>query len=577
MGTAFVEMAVETEGFEDDFERAVDRAVKEASKSKHFDPMVKAAGDAGERASAEFGRRFTLDARGRLHDERGRFVASFTSAFAPIGFRVGVGFFSRFIAGFAQAAKGAPILGTLLSSFSQVSTLFGAMGIPGVLGSLAAILPLIGVLIIVVPLLTSAIFALGGALLSLLGVVGPIPALLAGLLATVIPLVIAFQGFGEVIAAIASGDLEKINEAMQKLTPSARAVAKELQTLMPFFSQLRKDVQETFFSRLAGGLTKIVNALGPAASGGLQNVAFALGTLLNSIVAFASSPVVVDFVARLLAGVTEGISSSGPTVISFLNTLVMLANAALPIVGELMGEIGGSVRAFSEWATGAVKDGSFQTWVREAFETLGLVLNVGKEFFLLLVDMFALTDDSGQTFLEDVALAIKQLREFFQSPEGKEFIENMIVLAEDFGDILIWVVGIVATLIGLFASAIEMADDLGEALERLAKRKDFLGFLARTFTPIGILGFAAEGGVYDHPVIAGEAGPEAILPLSDPVRAREVLADPQVMAALGSGEGGTTVWAIFDGEPFQARITRTVRGETSTVARDLSQQPRAGV
>lgn len=573
-GNAFVEMVAETKGFEEDLEKALQRAVNEASKSKNYQPMVDGAGEAGERASKEFGRRFTLDARGRLHDERGRFVASMTQAFAPIGFKVGIGFFERFIAGFAQSAKGAPVLGTLLSGFGQVATLFGSLGVPGILGGLAAFLPLLGVLVIVVPLLTSAIFALGGALLSLLGVVGPLPALMFGLLGVIAPLVIAFQGFGEAVAAVASGDLEKIDETLKKLSPSARAVVKELGALMPFFKTLKKDVQEAFFSRLVGGLTRLVNAAGPTVSGGLQNVAFALGNLFSAIAQFAASPAVVAFLGNLFQAITDGIVAGGPTIITFLTALVTLANAGLPLVSSLLGQIGGAVTAFSQWATGAAKDGSFQKWVEEAFQTIGGILTIGKELFGLLVDMFALTDDSGQTFLEDVAEAIRKLREFFQSPDGKEFIENMIVLAEDFGDILITIAGLFAAWIALFAKAIELADDLGEALERLFKKKGIFGDVARILGGPLAIPFMAEGGITGGPVIAGEAGAEAILPLNDPVRAREILNDPQVIQALGAGGGEMTVIAIFDGEPFQARIVKTVDGKMQTTARQLTQRTR---
>lgn len=573
-GNAFVEMVAETKGFEDDLEKALQRAVVEASKSKNYQPLVDGAGEAGQRASKEFGRRFTLDARGRLHDERGRFVASMTAAFAPIGFRVGMGFFDRFIAGFALSAKGAPILGSLMSGLSQLGSIFGTLGIPGLVGSLSSILPIIGVLVVVIPLLTSAIFALGGALLSLLGLVGPLPAVLFGLLATIAPLVIAFQGFGEAVSALASGDLEKIDEALKKLSPSARAVAKEIGVLMPFFKTLKRDVQEAFFSRIVGALTRLMDAVGPTLSGGLQNVAFALGSLFSQLASFAASPAVVGFLGNLFQAITDGIVNGGPTIITFLSAMVTLANAGLPLVSALLGQIGGAVTAFSNWATGAAKDGSFQKWVEEAFQTLGGILNVGKEFFGLLVDMFALTDDSGQQFLDDVAEAIKQLREFFQSPEGKEFIENMIVLAKDFGTILIFIAGVFAGLIGLFARAIEAADDFGEALERLNKKKGIMGTVGRFFAGPLLIPFAAEGGVFSSPVIAAEAGAEAILPLNDPVRAREILNDPQVIQALGSGSGETTVIAYFDGEPFQARITRTVDGKLQGTARQLTQMTR---
>jgi hypothetical protein len=61
--------------------------------------------------------------------------------------------------------------------------------------------------------------------------------------------------------------------------------------------------------------------------------------------------------------------------------------------------------------------------------------------------------------------------------------------------------------------------------------------------------------------------------LDDPVRARQIASDPIVQNIIG-GSGDTVVYAIFDGEPFQARIVRTARGAVDAAGRRLTQKPR---
>lgn len=575
MGEAFAEVVAETDGFEDDLQHALERAVEEASKSKNFRPIVEAAGQAGEDASEEFSRRFTLDARGRLHDERGRFVSLFSGTFGQIAFTVGRGFFDNFLAGFASAAKGAPIVSGLLSGGSQLLSVFGALGLPGLLGGLAALLPILGVLVVVVPLLVSAIFALGGALVSLVGVLGILPGLITGLLVTIAPLVIAFQGLGDAVGALVSGDLDKFNEQLKKLTPSARFVVRELQALLPFFTQLRKDVQESFFSQLRGSLTALFTAIGPALSGGLQNVAFALGGLFDLLAKFAAQPATVDFLARLFQAVATGIDANGPVIIRFLEAMVAIADASLPIITLFLGELGAGLDRFSKFLKDSAANGSFQTGLQSGLDTLKSIAGVVGELFGLLKDMFLETDESGRQFLDDVGEAISRLRDFFQSSEGKEFIQNMIVLAEDFGDILIFISEVLADIIGLFAKMIELFDDIGEGFEKVGRfRKMFpgvgsgpAGVIASLFLPK-----FARGGITSGLSLAGEKGAEAILPLDDPIRARQVAADPRVAEIIGGGD--TIIYAVLDGELFEMRIVRTVKGQNSKTARDLSQRPR---
>ena len=561
VGEAFVEAVVETDGFEEDLDRSLKRAIKEAARDAHWDPLSEAAAAAGEEAGDGFSS--ALSRTVHRHNASSRFVNLFGSAFEKIG-NVAGGFFSE---GFAQSLKGLPvggIAGGLLSGISGLASA-GPAGLAGLLITIGLLVPL-------VPLLTSAIFALGGAMFSLLGTAGAVPGILAGVLAVIAPLIIAFQGFGDAVAAVASGDLDKIDESLKKLTPSARAVVREIQKAMPFFSQLRKDVQETFFSRFQGGLTRIVAALGPTASAGLQNAAFALGGVFDMLAKFASSPQVVAFVSNLFQAITEGISAGGPTLITFLSALVAVANASLPVLSEFFTRLGGGLTTFSTFLQNAASSGKLAAFLDSGLATLESIGNLLLEVIGLFADMFATTDESGRKFLDDVALAVKQLREFFGSPEGKEFLENMITLAEDFGDILIFVVGIFADLVGQFAAAIELADDLGDALERLFKKKGIVGDIARILGGPIAIPFMAEGGITDGPSIAGEAGREAVLPLDDPVRARQIASDPLVANILGAGE--MTVIAVFDGEPFQARIVRTVDEKTAATTTQLRQKPR---
>jgi hypothetical protein len=562
VGEAFVEAVVETDGFEEDLDRSLKRAVKEAARDVHWDPLSKAAQVAGNEAGDHFAA--ALDRSVHKHNASSRFVNLFTNAFDKIGNLAG-SFFSE---GFAASLKSLPISGSiaqgLVGAVASVASA-GPLGLAGLLITLGLLLP-------VIPLVTSAIFALGGALFSLAGIAGGVPSILAGVLAVVAPLIIAFQGFGEAVAAVASGDIDKINDSLKKLTPSARAVVREIQKAMPFFSQLRKDVQETFFAQFQGAITRLVASLGPTASAGLQNAAFALGGLFDLLAKFAASPQVVTFVSTLFQSITEGISAGGPTLINFLSALVAVAQAALPVLGPFFGTLGGGLDKFSKFLQDKAASGELASFLDSGLKTLQSIGGVLLQVIGLFADMFATTDESGRKFLDDVALAVKQLREFFQSPEGKEFLENMITLAEDFGTILLFIVGIFAGLIMQFAAAIELADDLGDALERLAKKKGIAGDVARILGGPILIPFMAKGGITDGPSIAGEAGQEAVLPLDDPVRARQIAADPMVSSILGHGE--MTVIAIFDGEPFQARIVRTVDEKTSATTRQLTQKPR---
>lgn len=64
-------------------------------------------------------------------------------------------------------------------------------------------------------------------------------------------------------------------------------------------------------------------------------------------------------------------------------------------------------------------------------------------------------------------------------------------------------------------------------------------------------GGKAEGGIVNAPVIAGEDGPEAIIPLTKPNRAAQVMAEAGL---LGGAAAPTVVNVYLDSEPIAARV-----------------------
>jgi hypothetical protein len=573
-GAAFVEIIADTDQFEKKLAKSLDDSVKEASKSKNFTPLVDALGDAGSKSGQEFVRRFRRDVNGKLRDEKGRFVndtsRSLGGTFVGVGTKVAGFFADGFFSGLGQLVKNAgPLIGDLLGQVFD----FKKIG-PGIGGLLIGA----GIFIATVPLLVSGLFAIGGALFSLLGLLNAVPASFAIATAAVIPLVLAFAGFGEALTAIGQGDLEKTNEALKKLSPSARAVAREFQKLQPFFKSLQQNVQEAFFSRLTGSLTALQKALGPAVSGGLQNVAFALGGVVKQILALASKPETANLLSRLFETTAKVITDAGPGIVRFLTAIGKAIEAALPSLEKLGGKLGDAFSEFGDFIIEKVEDGSFQEFLDSAFLTLEKIGVILFEVLGLFKDMFATTDESGQTFLDDVAEAVRKLREFFQSPEGKEFIENMIILAEDFGDILIFVTGIAAGLIRTFAGAISIIKGVADALDILFGKTQKFGSVSGIGSAVSraaraALPHFANGGITSGPSIAGEAGPEAVIPLNNPVRAAQV-AEQAGLSSLIGGAANTVLYVTIDGQQLQGRIDRTVRANNAGLARQLSNGPR---
>lgn len=82
----------------------------------------------------------------------------------------------------------------------------------------------------------------------------------------------------------------------------------------------------------------------------------------------------------------------------------------------------------------------------------------------------------------------------------------------------------------------------------------------------GAIGGRAEGGVVTKPEISwiGEAGPEAVIPLTDPARAQQVMAEAGLVSPM-------TINIIVDGEVIERRVVKANQNQ----ARQITSQPRS--
>lgn len=86
----------------------------------------------------------------------------------------------------------------------------------------------------------------------------------------------------------------------------------------------------------------------------------------------------------------------------------------------------------------------------------------------------------------------------------------------------------------------------------------------------------ADGGFVTEPTsaILGENyRPELVLPLTQPSRSMSLLAQSPLSGALGGSN--MTVYAVFDGEPFQARMVKTANAVNRKAARTINHVPRS--
>lgn len=301
-------------------------------------------------------------------------------------------------------------LGSTISSI--VGPIFSLISGLGILGIALALTP------VLIPLI-AALSQLSGLMLML-------PGTIAVLAAAVAPLIISFQGIGDAVSALASGDLKKIDAAMQNLSPNARKFAVEIFNLRDELKKLRMSVQDAFFAQFNGSMTELGKFTLPVLSKGLSDVAGSLGSLGHGFADLLSSNDILDDMKDVFAATKRIIDDLSPKIIDMFGVLFGAIEHSMPFVERFFKAVGGGMEKFTDWLSEALSNGNFEKWLENAFtitkELWGLLQSIGRLFGAI----FGGTADDGKDFIQILTQMVDKLTAFFSSPEGKDGMQKLI-------------------------------------------------------------------------------------------------------------------------------------------------------
>ena len=466
------------------------------------------------------------------------------------------------------------IFGSLKSSSNMFGGLFGSL-IPKSLPQLAAMLSGGA---FAATALAGAINATGRELLNVVKLSAFLPASLAALSATVAAVKVGFLGVGDAISAVLSKDPTKLAEALKGLTPSARSFVLEIKKALPILDRIKSATQESLFKPLRGVFTNLINSLGPSLIRGLSTVAGSIGTLLAGIGSSLVSPETKAFLDSLFASTARIITTLSGPITSLLNALIKAAGAALPSLVDLAGgSLGSVIKKFADWLNQVVSDGRFQKFLDSASRTLSDIWYVIKEVALLFGVLFDDANLEGKSFLETIGDMIHSFREFAASPDGQFALRGIADAAKLAGLVIIGLIatiGVIIAAVGSFVSAVRSAIEWVGRLVGVTKGASSKGVVQGLRKLPG----HAAGAIVRRPELAtlAESGPEVVIPLTRPGRAKELAQQSGLTRMLdSSGNGHTTQVFYLGGEKIEAKMVEIADTRIVDAVEDASYGTRA--
>lgn len=372
--------------------------------------------------------------------------------------------------------------------------------------------------------------SLAAALRPVAGAFLAVPAAAGAAAAAIGTVKIATFGLSDAMEALAEGDAADVKEAMKGLPPAARKTARALDQVRQQFVAVRKTVQQTALSGLAGPLKRLGSTLLPTLQTGLSGVARSLNTLAKRAIAVGGTPLVSGALSKVMSTTAASLRAFAPAVGPVVRALAAMAKVGLPAVRGIAEATARVAEQKAAWLASAEGVAWMQRKLAEAKVAIKDLIAIGTNLKNALQGIFRASGAEG--LLKMLRRLTKSFSEFINSAEGQRALQRMLPTFTQLEDTLratAIIVSQVAQVLGrLVQIFLALPEPVQKNLARFIAWGLVIGKLDSILRPfIGILFKLGKGLVR----LGGKAAPLLIAGLK---RLGPVLAKiPMLLRAIG--------------------------------------------
>ena len=302
---------------------------------------------------------------------------------------------------------------------------------------------------------------LGSALAPLAGLLAAIPAAAVTAAAGLTTFKLATYGVGDAFKALFSGNQEKLDKALEKISPAARSVVMEFKRMLPVLKGIQQTAQQQLFLPLRGQLTAVLKVLGGPLRMGVAVVAHEFAMAAVEAAKFARSASGVALVKTAFGSVAGGLREIRPAIQPLLTGFAQLATVGAQFLVNLTPGIRDAVIAFGQFMSSAAQSGRAMAWMQNGLLVLkqlgSLLANVGG----IVMSFFRAAGTAGSNFLGTLGSLAAQLNAFLKTAAGQQaltsFFQGLAAISMTLGPVLaalVTQIGALAPVVGQLATMI---------------------------------------------------------------------------------------------------------------------------
>ncbi|MFI9558878.1 hypothetical protein [Nonomuraea endophytica] len=281
------------------------------------------------------------------------------------------------------------------------------------------------------PLLAGSAVALTGALLPAAGAVAAMPAAMVATKAAAATLKVGLLGVGEAMEAVATGDAAAFDEALGKLSPNARAFARQVQGLSGELTSLQQSVQDRIFAGLAREIRPLAQSLLPSVRSGMLGVADGFNLGAKEAIAFGRTPMAKGAVNSVFASTGRIMGMLAGATRPAMQVITQLTVKSLPLAERMASWATNGARAGAAFLTSERGAAALERTIDKSGDTLAQLGRIGGNIGRTLIGVFGQMETSGDGVLDTIERLTAKAAAWARSAEGQRQAAEVFRLLRD--------------------------------------------------------------------------------------------------------------------------------------------------
>lgn len=295
------------------------------------------------------------------------------------------------------------------------------------------------------------------------GLAGLLPVVFGNLAATIGTTVIAFQGMGDAMDAIASNDAEKFAEALKNMSTNGKEFAFALNDLYPALEEFQKVVQDNFFKGLADEIRVLAQQYMPLLQNTFGGFANILNGTLRDLADWAKQSGVFADIQVIMENLKLTMGTLAPTARMLADIFLDITKVSSDFGFSIAASFQDAVKQFRDFINTARADGSLAQWIKTGIDSFKSLMGSIRNFAEAFGRIFQIQNQYGGGFFGFLERISAAFNKWTQSAEGNAALNAFFSSITKMADALTPVLASLATIV--IGQIIPMFADFGTAIQ----------------------------------------------------------------------------------------------------------------